>query len=266
VLTTVVCMKITHDTSQLKPDPETREPRLENAPRRISTLDENALETAVRLKQKHGGRIIALSLVADEPPRDIPLKALAMGADEIVLIRDDTSSEADALATAGILAAALRKLGPWHLVLCGDGSIDQYNRQVGPRIAEELGLPPLTQVVALELRDGVVTVDRALEDRVDIVEAGLPAVVTVGQEINEPRLPTILPIMGSSRKPRTVWALSDLGFPGGTTAAGMAGVTTVRVTAPPSERRRVDVGGTNVEDIVRKLARVLLEEGMVKTR
>jgi len=258
-------MKITYDTSQLRASSDTGEPRLENAPQRISTLDENALETAVRLKEKDGARIVALSLVPDDPPRDIVLKALAMGADEVVLIRDETAWEADALATARILATAARKLEPWDLVLCGDGSIDQYNRQVGPRIAEELGLVSLTQVVDLRLDNGSAVVERALEDRVEVVETDLPAVVAVGQEINEPRLPTVLQIMGASKKPTTVWTLDDLGFPAGSTAAAMSGVKTVHVVAPTSARKRVDLAGDDVDDVARKLARALIEEGMVRT-
>jgi electron transfer flavoprotein beta subunit len=258
-------MKITYDTSQLRASSDTGEPRLENAPQRISTLDEHALETAVRLKEEEGARIVALSLVPGDPPRDIVLKALAMGADEVVLVRDDTAWEADALATARIVAAAARKLEPWDLMLCGDGSIDQYNRQVGPRIAEELGLASLTQVVDLRLDNGLAVAERALEDRTEIVEAELPAVVAVGQEINEPRLPTVLQIMGASKKPTTVWTLDDLGFPTGATAAAMSGVRTVRVVAPPSERKRIDLEGEDADDVARKLARALIEEGMVRT-
>jgi electron transfer flavoprotein beta subunit len=258
-------MKITYDTSQLRASSATGEPRLENAPQRISTLDEHALETAVRLKEKDGARIVALSLVPGDPPRDIVLKALAMGADEVVLVRDETAWESDALATARILAAGVRRLEPWDLVLCGDGSIDQYNRQVGPRIAEELSLASLTQVVDLRLENGSAIAERALEDRVEVVETELPAVVAVGQEINEPRLPTVLQIMGASKKPTTVWTLEDLGFPTGTTAAGMSGVRTTRVTAPPSDRKRIDLEGDDADDVARKLARVLIEEGMVKT-
>lgn len=193
------------------------------------------------------------------------LKALAIGADQIVLIRDDTASEADALATTSILAAAVRKLGPWKLLICGDGFSDQYNRQVGPRLAEALGVPSLTLVTKVELTGEKVRVDRALEECIEIVEAGLPALITVSPEINHPRFPTVLQIMGASRKPVTEWRLQDLGFPGGTSAAGMAGLKTLEIAAPPLARKRITVEGENADKIGRKLARILLEKGLVKT-
>ncbi|MEW5979022.1 MAG: electron transfer flavoprotein subunit beta/FixA family protein [Acidobacteriota bacterium] len=265
MFTIIVCLKITLDTSQLRPHGDRGAPKLDGAPLRVSLLDENALELAVQLKEEHGARIVAVSLVSGSAPRDLVLKALAIGADEVVLIRDDTAFEADALATTAILAAAVRKLEPWSLLICGDGSSDQYNRQVGPRLADSLGLPSLTLVTKVQLAGEQITVDRALEEYVEVVEAKLPVLITVSPEINHPRLPTVLQIMGASRKPVTEWDLQDLGFPAATSAAGLAGLNTLKVTAPPSERKRVAIEGESAEEIGRKLARIFVQEGLVKT-
>ena len=258
----VVCTKITVDTAELTADAESGAPRLDAAPRRISTIDENALEEAVRIREAHGGSVSVLVLGADVP-EDLLYRALAMGADRAVVVRDATVERADALATATVLAAALRTLAPWDLVLCGEGSLDQYNRQVGPRLGEELGLPVLAQAVAVRFAGAVVTVERALEDRTEVVEAELPALVTVSQEINQPRLPTVLQIMGASRKPRTEWTLEDLGFPAGATAAGMSGLETLETTAPPATRRCRRLDGETVEEVAGEVARRLFAEGVV---
>jgi electron transfer flavoprotein beta subunit len=264
--TSVVCMKICVDTSQLVPDPQSGAPRLEQAALRIGACDENALEAAVRLKEQHGGRVVALALVPREPPPEVLLKALAMGVDEAVLVQDATAADADPLAAASVLAAALRKLGRWDLVLCGEGSGDQYNRQVGPRIAEALGVPSLTHVSSLRLCDAAVWAERALEDRIETVEADRPAVVTVTQEINQPRLPTVLQIKGSARKPITRWRLADLGFGPEQTAAALSGVRTLECLAPRARRRRTPVQGESAGQAAMLLARALLEEGVVGLR
>jgi len=263
-LTIVVCVKVSPDTAQLRADPQTGAPRLAEAPRRISTFDENALEEAVRLKEKHGGKIIALSLVAEDPPPELVLRVLAMGADEAFLVEEATVARADSLATARILAAALNKIDGWDLVICGEGSIDAYSRQVGPRLGEALGIPALTHVTRVEARDDDLSIQRSLEDRTLTVEATLPVVLTVGQEINEARFPTVLQIMGASKKPTLRWSLSDLGFENGETAAGMSGVRTLEVYAPRVERQRIPIHEDTVEDTALDLARKLFEQGLVK--
>lgn len=258
----VVCAKITVDTAELKADPTTGAPWLEAAPRRIGTVDENALEEAVRIREGHGGTVTVLVLGGDVP-EELLLRALAMGADRAVVVRDATADGADALATATVLAAALRRLAPWDLVLCGEGSLDQYNRQVGPRLGEALGLPVLAPAAAVRIEGSTVTAERALEDRTEVVEAELPALVAVCQEINQARLPTVLQIMGASRKPRTEWTLEDLGFPPGTTAAGLSAVETLEIAAPPAARRRCRVAGETVEEVAAEVARQLFAEGVV---
>lgn len=262
MLSSVVCMKVTVDTAQLKADPRTSAPALAAAPLRISTFDEHALEEAVRLKEKHGGRVIVLSLVAEKPPPDLILRALAMGADEAHLVVDPSAAEADALATATTLAAALRTLDGWDLVFCGDGSIDQYSRQVGPRIAEELGILPLTQVTHLEVESRGLVARRGLEETTETVEAELPALVTVGQEINRPRFPTVLQIMGASRKPVHEKRREDLGLP----AAEPPPVETLEIAAPSSSRKKIVVTAPSPGELAAELARNLLAEGVVGSR
>jgi electron transfer flavoprotein alpha/beta subunit len=263
-MTIVVCVKFTPDTSQIKADPGTGAPRLDDVPLRIGTFDENALEEAVRLKEGGGGRVIVLSLVDSEPPRELVLRALATGADEACLIRDATAALADSLSTATILARGLRRLGAVDLVLCGEGSLDGYNRQVGPRLGEALGIPVLTHVIKLETGNGKMIAHRGLDDRIEVIEAEPPLILSVGQEINRPRLPTVLQIMGAARKPVVVWTPRDLGFESDDTAASLAGIRTLETFAPLATRRRAPVPGDNTGEVARTLARELFEKGLLR--
>lgn len=255
----VVCLKRTVDVTQLRADAQTRKPILRDTPYRISDFDENALEEAVRLKEKHGGKVTALTAGPPEA-REIMRKALAMGADEAYVVGDKALAEADPLVTARALVGALRKLGGWQLVLCGEGSVDAYNAQVGPRVAEGLGIPQLTYVSKVELRDGRVVGERSLEDTVEVVEATLPALLSVTMEINQPRLPTLLQIMGASKKPLTTWSAKDIGV---TDDDLHAAVETLDLVAPQAARRRQRFEG-EPEKLAREVARLLIDGGWVK--
>jgi electron transfer flavoprotein beta subunit len=262
--TFAVCVKFVPDTAQLRADSQTRAPRLDEAPLRISTFDEHALEEAVRLKEAHGGRVEVLSLVAAPPPEELVLKLLAMGADRVCLVEEPTAHAADALATARVLGAALQKLGTWELVLCGEGSIDSYARQVGPRIAAELDIPVLTHVTQLDREAGSFTAHRGLEDRTEVVACAAPLVVAVGQEINQPRFPTVLQILGASQKPTEFWNLADLGLPDDTSLEDWSGVTTTDVRAPEAQRSGLVISGDSTAEVAEQLARELFARGLVK--
>jgi len=260
----IVCMKICVDTNQLKVMPETHAPDIKGAPLRISTFDENAIEEAVRIKEAQGGRVVGITLVPFPPPREIVLKALAMGLDSVYIIRDESCADAEPLITARILSTAIRKIGAYDLIMCGEASIDQFNGQVGPRIAAELGLSALTYVTRLTIKEGTVLAERALEDYVEAVEAPYPVLVTVGGEINQPRLPPVLQIMSASRKPTVEWRLEDLDIVPADVARDMALSRNVEVYAPPSQRKRVTIEGETVEEAAERLVRILSQEGVVK--
>ncbi len=257
-----VCIKFSVDVAQIRADEQTGAPRLDGVPWRVGTFDEHAIEAAVQLKERHGGTVVALSLVAAPPPQDLALKALAMGVDALDLWVDPTAEEADALATSTLLAAALGTLGGVDLVLCGEGSIDHYNEQVGPRLAEALDLPSVTYATRIEIAGRTLEADRLLEDRVVTVACELPAVVTVGQEINEPRLPAVLQVLGAGRKPTTVRPVDHLGV--GRDAAALGGTRTLDVRAPPGQRKREPIQGESPDDVAAKLVRILVAEGVVR--
>jgi len=216
----IVCLKQIYDLAQIKVDTTTKHPITEGVARKISDFDKNALEEALRIKEKHGGTVLALIGGAKEAAKE----ALAMGADEAVIY----SADSDSLGTATILAEIIHKM-KYDLILCGEASIDEFSFQIGPRLAQALGIPVLTYAREMELKDNEVVVERNLENRYEVAKARLPALVTVTKEINETRIPTLLQILGASKKKITEINLEKQ----------EAGIETLRVTAIEMKRKEV---------------------------
>lgn len=261
-----VCLRFCVDVALVRADERTGEPCLDGAPWRVSTLDEHALEAVVRLKETHGGSVTALALVDREPPRELVLKVLAMGADEARFILDATAGQSDALGTASVLAEALRWLGGFELVAFGEGSIDRYDQQVGPRVAEALALPCVAYVTSVELEPGTrsIVADRLLEDRVETVRCALPAVITVGQEAPTPRLPSVLQVLGAGRKPSRADPVAALSTLGGASARELSRTELLDVHLPVGQRKRVRIPGDDPEAAAGELARLLVADGVVR--
>jgi electron transfer flavoprotein beta subunit len=255
-------MKQVLQTADLKVDRSTKTIVTQGVPRVISETDKNALEEAVRIKEKHGGKITAITLGPPEA-REALREALAMGADEACLLTDPLFEGSDAHATANVLAAAVTKILEYDLVLCGAYSEDLFAFQVGPRLAEMCNLPQLTYAAKLTLEGDRVIVERDLENERQVVEAKLPCLVSVVREINEPRLPTLMAIMAASKKPTNVWAATDLAL--GPEELGFDGslIDVVRSSVTVGERRRIVLQG-EAREIAPKIAKALVQEGVLK--
>lgn len=163
----------------------------------LNPYDEFALEEALRLKEKHGGETVALSLGGDQHKETLR-KALAMGVDKAILLKDDSPRDSYSVALA--LADALRELSP-DIVLFGKQSIDADDAAVGPMVAELLGWPSISVVVKLEIVDGTVKAEREIEGGHENVESRLPIVITAQKGLNEPRYPSLKGIMAAKNKP-----------------------------------------------------------------
>lgn len=205
----VVCVKTNPDLQMVRI--KNREAVTEAVPYKIGDLEKNALEAAVVLRDAVGGKVVALCLAEGNRKAAEDIKvALAMGADEAVVIDDPALAAPDQAAVAAALAAAVKKLGACDLLLFGEGSSDNYTGQVAPRVAELLGLPQIGYARKVEAADGVVRCERSMDDMIETLEAPLPAAVTVVSEINEPRIPGLMQIMKAKSKPMQVWSLADL--------------------------------------------------------
>lgn len=207
----VVCVKTNPDLQMVRV--KDRVAQTEAVPYKLGDLDKNALEAGVVLRDAVGGKVVALCLAEGNRKAAEDIKvALAMGADEAVVIDDPALAAPDQAAVAAALAAAIKKLPACDLLLFGEGSTDNYTGQVGPRVAELLGVPQIGYARKVEAAEGVVRCERSMDDMIETVEAPLPAVVTVVSEINEPRIPGLMQIMKAKSKPQQVWLLGDLGI------------------------------------------------------
>ena len=209
----VVCVKTNPDLQMVRI--KNREAVTEAVPYKIGDLEKNALEAAVVLRDAVGGKVTALCLAEGNRKAAEDIKvALAMGADEAVVIDDPALAQPDQAAIAAVLAAAVKKIDACDLLLFGEGSTDNYTGQVGARVAELLGLPQIGYARKIEAaaEGSAVRCERSMDDMIETLEAPLPAVVTVVSEINEPRIPGLMQIMKAKNKPLQVWALADLGL------------------------------------------------------
>ena len=163
----------------------------------LNPYDEYAIEECLRLKEKNTGEVIALSLGGDTHKETLR-KALAMGVDKAVLLKDD--SQRDSFAVARALADYLKEISA-DIIFFGKQSVDSDDAAVGTMVAEMLGLPSVSVVVKLEIADGIVTVEREIEGGKEKVQTTLPAVFTAQKGLNEPRYPSLKGIMGAKSKP-----------------------------------------------------------------
>lgn len=193
-------------------DPKTKTLIREGIPNIINPLDKKALEAALQLREKEGGEVIILSMA---PPYTSPVirEALAMGADRSILLSDIAFAGSDTLATSYILATAIKKIGFYDLILCGDQTLDSGTGQVSAQIAEFLNIPNLMHVFAIEtFKKGVFRVRSKIENGYMNVEIKTPAVLSVAKDINEPRYITLMNILEGEKKEVEIWPLKDLSF------------------------------------------------------
>jgi len=257
----IVCMKQIVDLQQVRIKKETREPVLEGLPLIFGDMDRNALEEAVRIKEKVGGNVIALSLGSTKL-RDTIKDALAGGADEAFILIDTLFDNIGSRSKAEALAKAIQKIGvKYGLILLGEGSTDNYSGQLGPRLAEILDLPIIACVRQLEFADGKVRAVRSVEECFEVVEAQLPALVTVTSEINEPRIPSLAQILKASRKPLQEWTSSDTGLT--PDELGKSETKIMSNLAPVEQRKNTIFEGASDEN-VDNLVNLLLKEGVIR--
>lgn len=177
----------------------------------MNGYDANALEAALKLKEQHGGEVVALSLGPAEA-RDTLKRALAMGATSAVLLSDPAFEQLDSLATARVLAAAIKKIGDYDLILCGRQASDSDAGQVPLGLAELLDLPAVSPIQAVEVADGGLKVQRIIEDGYQVVQVPQPCVLAASSELGEPRYPPLKGIMAAGRAQIPVWSAADLGL------------------------------------------------------
>jgi len=262
LLKIIVCVKQALDVTQIKADPATRQLITVDAKRKISDFDKNAIEEALRIKEKQGAEVTVLTVSAEDA-KMILREALAMGADKAYMVSDPAFEGSDTLATSYILAGAIKKIGEFDLILCGEASVDSYSAQVGPRLAERLRISQITYARKLGIEGNTLTVERTLEDSIETIRAKTPTLVTVTAEINTPRIPSLMAIMKASKKEIVTWTAQDIGISKETVGKTGSAVQVTEVLAPKVERKRIVIKGETAAEIAEELAKALIKEGVV---
>lgn len=257
----IVCIKQVPETTEVKINPETNTLIREGVPSIVNPFDENAIETALQLKEKHGGKVTVITM---GPPQaaEALRSAIAMGVDEIILVSDRAFAGSDTWATSYTLSQTIKTIGSFDLIICGKQAIDGDTAQVGPGIAEWLGIPQVTFAVKIEVAGNSLKVERLLEEVNEIVETSLPAVVTVVKQINEPRMPSLKGMMKAKKveiKPLTAQDIkadpSNIGLDGSPTQV-------VKVFTPPPKTGGEILSG-EINEVVDKLFNKLRERKII---
>lgn len=244
----IVLVKQTPDTAEARIDPKTGNLIREGLPSIINPEDRHGIEAGVSLREKLGGHV---TIVTMGPPQAMEAicEGLAMGADLGVLLSDRVFGGADTWATSTVLSAAIKKIGEYDLIIAGRQAIDGDTAQIGPQVAECLGIPQLTYVRNLEVQDGKILVERALDGECERMEAPTPALITVVADLNKPRPPRVDLALDAAKgvAPIEVWNAADLGLKA--YEVGLAGSLThvIKTFAPEQTRETEYFEGTPSE-------------------
>jgi electron transfer flavoprotein beta subunit len=255
-------IKYSLDVAEIKVDAATKELRMAGVPEKVGNMDKNVVEAAVQLKEKDGGSLVGLSL-GPAAARDGFREVLAMGVDEVNLVEDPFGGKADSSVAVSILEAAIKKLGPFDLIVAGFASDDGYTHQVGPRLAERFGLPLVSFARQVSAQDGKFQADRDLDDHQERVEVSLPAVVTIAEEAYPPRRTTLMDALKAKKKPVNVLSVGDLGLD----QAELEQKSQVILAEQQGivvHRKQQIVKGASMQEMADKLIDILVQENVLK--
>ncbi|MCR4400041.1 MAG: electron transfer flavoprotein subunit beta/FixA family protein [Syntrophomonadaceae bacterium] len=249
----ITCFKWAVDEADIRPQ-ASGEVALDRVGYKISEYDRNALEAAAQLKEAHGGSVTAITVATPAAKKGLK-DALSRGPDRACFVNDAAFDALEPAQTAALLAGVIRDRLPFDLILCGEGSSDLYAQQVGPRLAQELGIPCVTYVNRITLEGSTLLAERKLEDGIEVVKVELPALVTVLPDINTPRIPGLKDTLEASKKP-----VQSVG-PGEAGGEFPARLQTVALRATSMERRCVRFPADDAG--IRELVEALRKSGAI---
>jgi electron transfer flavoprotein beta subunit len=252
----VVLVKSAVDEAELRAD-ASGHPMLKGAATKMSNFDMNGVEEAVKQKEANGGTVIVVTLGGAESKKAIK-EAMAMGGTRGVHILAEPEVAPDSLGTAYYLAQAIKRIGAVDLVVCSEGASDTYQGQVGAMVAEFLEMPFIAYAKKVETYGGKVKCDQEMRGAVRVLEAKLPAVVSVVSEANVPRYPTLLQVMVAGKKAIEELQLASLKGPD----YPETGTEVLDVTLHSANRKKVLFDGTP-EESAKKLVEALRQEGVL---
>ena len=250
----IVCAKQVPDTNEIRINPETGTLIRDGVPSILNNDDANALEEALKIKDKFDD--VHITVVSMGPPQaqDMLFECIEMGADEAVLLSDRAVGGSDTWATSNTITAAIKKIGDYDLIFAGRQAIDGDTAQVGPQIAEKLHLPQVTYVEEFEIADNMkdITVKRQLEDGYEIIKLQTPCMLTTIKELNEPRYMHIKGIFDQNKK-ITVWSAADVEVDLTTVGLKASPTNVYRSFTPKPKGKGITVEGDSEADIAKNL-------------
>jgi electron transfer flavoprotein alpha/beta subunit len=243
----IVLVKQVPDAAEVKINRETNTLIRDGVPSIINPYDRYAIEEALRLREKHGGKVTALTMGPPQAAEALK-EAVSLGVDDVVLLSDRAFAGADTWATSYAIAMGIRKIGQYDLVIAGKQAIDGDTAQVGPETADMLGIPFVAYIRKVEqVESGKMVVERLMDEGYDIVETSLPCVITVVKEINTPRLPSLKGKMKAKNLKVSPWSAKDIGAE--ESKLGLKGSPTqvVRIF-PPAPRGQREILSGSIEE------------------
>lgn len=261
----LVCVKQVPDTNEVKIDPVKGTLIRDGVPSILNPDDANALEAALQIKDQKPDTVIAVLTMGPPQASYMLRECLAMGADEAYLLSDRAFGGADTCATSTTLAAGIKKVGDVDIILAGRQAIDGDTAQVGPQVAQRLGLPVVTYVQSMELEPGKAVVQRQLEDGYEIIEVQTPCVLTAVKELNTPRYMSVGGIVDAYQKEITVWDHAAVGLDPKDCGLNASPTQVFRSFTPPPKGKGEMLSGT-VQEMSRTLVTTLKEKHYIESR
>ena len=258
-----VCVKQVPDTNEININPETGTLIRDGVPSILNSDDANALEQALRIKDENFDTEVVVITMGPPQAKEMLQECLAMGADEAILISDKVLGGSDTWATSNALAAGLKKVGPFDIVFTGRQAIDGDTAQVGPQVAEKLGYPQVTYVRSFEIKDGVVTVHRMLEDGYEVLRLNTPCVLTAIRELNTPRYMSIKGIRKAVVADIKVLSADDIGVDTATVGLKASPTNVFKSFTPKPKGKGVVVEGDTPKELVENLISSLRDRHII---
>ncbi len=258
-----VCVKQVPDTTEIRINPETGTLIRDGVPSILNPDDANALEEALRVKDNLPGSEVTVITMGPPQAKEMLQECIAMGADDAILLSDRALGGSDTWATSNALAAGIRNAGSFDLILAGRQAIDGDTAQVGPQIAEKLGLPQVTYVKEFSLEGDYVKVKRALEDGYEVLKVKLPCVLTAIKELNEPRYMSVPGILKAAKHDIKVWNAVDIGVDLTTVGLKASPTNVFKSFTPKPKGEGIAVEGDTPKEKAASLVNALKEKHLI---
>lgn len=255
----LVCVKQVPDTNEVRIDPVKGTLIRDGVPSILNPDDANALEAALAIKDEHPGTTV--SVISMGPPQACEMlrECMAMGADDAYLLSSRTFGGADTCATSTTIAAGIKKIGDVDIIFAGRQAIDGDTAQVGPQVAQRLGLPVVTYVQDVKIGDGHVIVQRQMEDGYEVIQVQTPCLLTAVKELNDPRYMTVAGIVDACKAEITIWNEADVELSPDDCGLKASPTQVFRSFTPPQKGKGEMLHGT-VSEMAGQLAAKLKEK------